>query len=882
MDVGNDHQRNPSVSIEGGEVHVAWEHKEGLNYDINYRLYNGTDWELVLEISSDTDSEVQRYPSITADGGRVHVAWMDTKGGDVDIYYRSFDGANWQSEMEVSTDIGEEYQWNPSIASNGSRVHIAWHDRGGGDGDVYYRHFNGTTWQPRQKISTDVVQEEQRNPSISVRGREVYVVWEDPEDGDSDIYYRYFDGTEWQLEEEISIDGGVEPQTSPSVAADGVMVHIVWQDLGDGDADIYYRRFNGTAWEPEREVSTDVGTEDQLNPSVFAWNGRVHVVWEDLGDGDPDIYYRYYNGTAWESEQEVSSDLGNEPQSNPSIATEDGQVHIVWENQGDGDADIYYRLFNGTAWEPEQEISSDVGTETQAKPSIAATASMVHVVWEDQGGGDIDISYRLFNGTGWEIEQEISNDSGAELQSNPSVSVENVKAYVVWSDAGDGDKDIYFRHHNGTSWEMPVEISTDENAEEQSSPSIGVYNGISHVVWLDWEDGDADVYYKRGRIEDFTPPESEASIIAPHWRTTPIFNVYWTVTDDHNLANISLFYRYSADNSSSPVWMWKEWAYDNSITGTSASGSFSFGAPQGDGFYEFATIASDGHWNIEQGPDLADANVVVDTVSPVGSVTINDGDVWSTSTFITLTLTCSDSTSGVSQVRYSNDGEWDTEPWENPTASKSWTLTSGDGLKTVYYQIKDGAGLESDTYSDSIQLDMTSPTIATVTPADGTTDVEVTTDIRVTFSERMAEPPTEIHFSLKIHDTNVDGTMNWSTDGRTLIFTPADNLTHHTTYRIQVITGEDFAGNILRIPFEASFTTREAEGEPGILDEYWWTAILIVIVIILLIFLVMRRRKPSIGEDTPTGDIPVEPSKETVEMNGSVSPLRSVGSCLIG
>ncbi|MHA2067505.1 MAG: TolB family protein, partial [Candidatus Thorarchaeota archaeon] len=579
MDVGNDHQRNPSVSIEGGEVHVAWEHKEGLNYDINYRLYNGTDWELVLEISSDTDSEVQRYPSITADGGRVHVAWMDTKGGDVDIYYRSFDGANWQSEMEVSTDIGEEYQWNPSIASNGSRVHIAWHDRGGGDGDVYYRHFNGTTWQPRQKISTDVVQEEQRNPSISVRGREVYVVWEDPEDGDSDIYYRYFDGTEWQLEEEISIDGGVEPQTSPSVAADGVMVHIVWQDLGDGDADIYYRRFNGTAWEPEREVSTDVGTEDQLNPSVFAWNGRVHVVWEDLGDGDPDIYYRYYNGTAWESEQEVSSDLGNEPQSNPSIATEDGQVHIVWENQGDGDADIYYRLFNGTAWEPEQEISSDVGTETQAKPSIAATASMVHVVWEDQGGGDIDISYRLFNGTGWEIEQEISNDSGAELQSNPSVSVENVKAYVVWSDAGDGDKDIYFRHHNGTSWEMPVEISTDENAEEQSSPSIGVYNGISHVVWLDWEDGDADVYYKRGRIEDFTPPESEASIIAPHWRTTPIFNVYWTVTDDHNLANISLFYRYSADNSSSPVWMWKEWAYDNSITGTSASGSFSFGAP---------------------------------------------------------------------------------------------------------------------------------------------------------------------------------------------------------------------------------------------------------------------------------------------------------------
>ena len=82
----------------------------------------------------------------------------------------------------------------------------------------------------------------------------------------------------------------------------------------------------------------------------------------------------------------------------------------------------------------------------------------------------------------------------------------------------------------------------------------------------------------------------------------------------------------------------------------------------------------------------------------------------------TLSLTYSDATSGVSQVRYSNDGAWDTEVWESPAATKAWTLMSGDGEKTVYYQIKDNAGMLSSTYSDTITLETASPT-PTPTPS---------------------------------------------------------------------------------------------------------------------------------------------------------------------
>jgi cell division septation protein DedD len=110
--------------------------------------------------------------------------------------------------------------------------------------------------------------------------------------------------------------------------------------------------------------------------------------------------------------------------------------------------------------------------------------------------------------------------------------------------------------------------------------------------------------------------------------------------------------------------------------------------------------------------------IILDTTIPTGSITINSGDASTTSTSVTLTLTYLDGGSGVSQVRYSNDGTWDIETWENPSATKAWTLISGDGAKTVYYQIKDNAELLSNTYSDTIVLQSPTPTPSpTATPA---------------------------------------------------------------------------------------------------------------------------------------------------------------------
>jgi parallel beta-helix repeat protein len=113
---------------------------------------------------------------------------------------------------------------------------------------------------------------------------------------------------------------------------------------------------------------------------------------------------------------------------------------------------------------------------------------------------------------------------------------------------------------------------------------------------------------------------------------------------------------------------------------------------------------------IEEIPHNFLTGIKLDKTAPTGSIIINEDDEYTTSVSVTLTLTADDATSGVYQVRFSNDGIWDVEPWEDFTTTKIWTLTPQDGTKTVYYQIRDVAGLLSSTYSDTITLDTTAPT----------------------------------------------------------------------------------------------------------------------------------------------------------------------------
>jgi len=102
--------------------------------------------------------------------------------------------------------------------------------------------------------------------------------------------------------------------------------------------------------------------------------------------------------------------------------------------------------------------------------------------------------------------------------------------------------------------------------------------------------------------------------------------------------------------------------------------------------------------------------IIVDKTGPTGTVSINGGADWTNTLTATLTLSGTDSGSGVSKMRFSNDNSnW--SGWETYATTRSnWTLAGGDGTKTVWAQFQDAAGNTSTTViKDTITLDTAPP-----------------------------------------------------------------------------------------------------------------------------------------------------------------------------
>lgn len=113
---------------------------------------------------------------------------------------------------------------------------------------------------------------------------------------------------------------------------------------------------------------------------------------------------------------------------------------------------------------------------------------------------------------------------------------------------------------------------------------------------------------------------------------------------------------------------------------------------------------------------LATKTAAADTNPPTGTVTINGGAPSTGTTSVTLTLSATDAEGPVTKMKFSNDNI----TWSSPQpyqTTKSWTLTSGDGTKTVYVDFKDGASANGNWMTTpataSIILDGATPSIPT-------------------------------------------------------------------------------------------------------------------------------------------------------------------------
>lgn len=136
----------------------------------------------------------------------------------------------------------------------------------------------------------------------------------------------------------------------------------------------------------------------------------------------------------------------------------------------------------------------------------------------------------------------------------------------------------------------------------------------------------------------------------------------------------------------------------------------------GDGTKTVYTQFQDGagNWSPSASASISLISPPPDTTPPTGNLQINGGAASTPQQAVTLALAATDDATGVTHMRFSNDGETFGAAMAF-AATAPWTLSSGDGTKTVYAQFQDGAGNWSALVPASITL--VTPPVDTTPPS---------------------------------------------------------------------------------------------------------------------------------------------------------------------
>jgi len=361
--------------------------------------YLNAQWEWEPDINL-TNDPAESYTSqnnarcVTYVGSNVHVVWSDNRYGNYEIFYkRSLDnGSNWLEDVRLTDNMS--WSGTPSIAVNGSVVHVVWCDFRDEIPALYYKRSwdSGLNWE--REIRLNDVLHGSFNPSMTVLGSNVYVVWADGRDQNNEIYYKYSvdNGTNWS--EDIRLTNALYGSDFPSIAVSGSIVHVVWCDYRDDNPAIYYKHSfdNGLNW--EREIRLNDVLYDSEHPSIAVSGPIVHVVWTDQRCGENEIYYKYSvdNGSNWQEDVRLTESAGYAL--GPSIAVYGSNVHIAWYDNRNDNYEIYYKFSsdNGTNWERDIRLTENIAGSWN--PSIAVSGSIIHLVWYDFRDENYEIYYK--------------------------------------------------------------------------------------------------------------------------------------------------------------------------------------------------------------------------------------------------------------------------------------------------------------------------------------------------------------------------------------------------------------------------------------------------------------------------------------------------------
>ncbi|MCF6155172.1 MAG: hypothetical protein E3K36_07950 [Candidatus Brocadia sp.] len=474
----------------------------------------------------------------------------------------------------------------------------------------------------------------------------------------------------------LESDGNVGQHTALAVDTSGT-VHISYYDYDNGY--LKYATNASGAWETSTlDSEGDVGRYTALAVDT---SGAVHISYYDYNNG----YLKYATNAsgAWvTSTLDSDEDLG---QYTALAVDTSGAVHISYYDYDNGY--LKYATNASGAWETSTlDSEGDVGRYTALAVDSSGAA---HISYYDYDNGYLKYAT---NASGAWVTSTLDSDDDVGRYTSIAVSISNA-IHISYYDAAKDDLKYITKSDSGGSGGLDISDGSDGTGGTDGS-----------------DDSSTQTVLKVSS----TNPSSHVKDVAVNTTVSATFSMYvngsTVTTETFKIQSIDGEVKGSVRTNGAIVTFTPSTglAYNTKYTATLTQKIQAAN-------YAGTTLDSNYTWSF---------TTVADTGKPKGSLSINGGAEYTYLTTVTLNLSATDNggitgyfISAGSDMPLASDPDWvSVASTTSFAADIQYTLSSGDGNKTLYAFYKDVSDNVSSASHASIILDTSSPLINIISP----------------------------------------------------------------------------------------------------------------------------------------------------------------------
>jgi hypothetical protein len=333
--------------------------------------------------------------------------------------------------------------------------------------------------------------------SIDVGNYSTPAFFDEDGDGDEDLFIGSNSGEIAHYENDGSNTFTLISSTYESIDVGGWSAPHFFDEDDDGDEDLFIGSYAGELWHYENDGSSNFTYITDVYEPIRSIDGENYSTpaFHDLdGDGDEDLFIGGHSGAISHYENDGSGAFTYITDSFESIIAGEYSNPYFADYDGDGDEDLFIGGNTGVLYLYENDGSGNFTYITDSFESIDVGSFSSPTFWDEDDDGDEDLFIGESGGAMWQYENDGSGNFSYITDSFESIDVGSYADPNFIDLDGDGDEDLLIAELNGEVWQYENDGSGNFTLITDSFGSFDLHYQPNSTL-LDYDgDGDLDFF----------------------------------------------------------------------------------------------------------------------------------------------------------------------------------------------------------------------------------------------------------------------------------------------------------------------------------------------------------------------------------------------------